>query len=128
MSDPIIKTARDAQIEIAQIVLNRSLEGKINWLPMDQEFAALVAEGIRATLDISGGNLVDSTNWDNFRVSQEGDLLVNFFYPSPRNQISGVTIVPNQIKTQVDQLFSLLRGELVQKTYGPSLERLRSLR
>jgi aminoglycoside phosphotransferase family enzyme len=126
-NQPILK-AKDAQLEIASIILRRSREGKIEWVDREGKFCASVAEGVRATLNCPvGAQLVDAGSWEEFKVEDVGKVLVDYFRESPLNKVLGNKIAPSEIGQELDSLFANLQKKLVQSRYGPALDKLRSL-
>lgn len=126
--DTNIKSARDAELQIASIVVRRGIEGKDSWESLENAFYALIENDLSATLMVDGKSLTKAERWDALMVQQGQKTLVLYYYPTPFREAVSQNIAPAAIKDEIDKLFQRLMESELHLTYGPALERLRSLK
>ena len=128
MSDANIKTVRDAELEIASIVVERAMAGKDLWKSSDNAFYTIIGEDISASLEVDGRSVAKAERWDLFTVQQGEKTLVFYYYPTTYREATNQNLAPAVIRGEIDKLFRHLLKRELDSTYGPALERLRALK
>jgi hypothetical protein len=128
MSDASIKNARDAEAQIASIVIKRGIEGKDSWKSSDNTFYALIEGDLSAGLAVDSKSVARAERWDVFTVQQGEKRLVLYYYPTAYREATSQNLAPAAIQGEIDKLFQHLLKRELDSTYGPALERLRSLK